>query len=103
MNPIYPYLFALALLAEAGVVVLLLRRTWRFERRLGSRNAAVEARLEELGQVVARLDDEGWALLSETPAEDRKKARDAERRFTEGVANILSFSGAGGGRKGEGA
>lgn len=98
MNPILLCLFAVALIAEAVVLILLVRRT----TLLRHRSIAVESQLEEIRQAVERLDDEGWALLPETPAEDRKKAREAERRFTEGVANILSFSGAGSGRKGEG-
>ena len=99
MNSVYLYLLALGLIFETGVLLLLVRRIVRLEQR----SLGLEARLDELGQAVARLDDDGGALFPETPTEDRKKAREAERRFTEGVASILGFSGAGGGRKGEGA
>jgi hypothetical protein len=97
MNPIFLCLFTFALIVETIVLILIVRRTARLQHR----SVAVEVRLEELGKAVARLDDDSWTL-QETPAEDRKKAREAERRFTEGVANILSFSSTGGGRKGEG-
>lgn len=52
--------------------------------RCGDRLDALAAALEQLGESGGATDD--------LRAEERRRALEAERRFTEGVANILSFS-----------
>jgi hypothetical protein len=94
------YLLFLALILETSAVILLLRRTMRLQRRLAELHLVCNERLGALEHAVLELEGES-DTAPETRADDRKKAREAERRFTEGVANILSFSCAAVGRKGE--
>jgi hypothetical protein len=89
-----------AIALETAGLVLLIRRVLRLERRLEYLSTRSHERLDTLEQVIAELDSDDLTAL-EAHADDRKRAREAERRFTEGVANILNFSCAAGGRKGE--
>ena len=85
------YLLCFALILEASAVVVLLGRAARLNRRLETLHAVCNERLGALEAAVAVLEGESSAT-PETRAEDRKRALEAERRFTEGVANILGFS-----------
>ena len=99
MEGLYVYMLLCALAFELAAAILLVRRTARMERRQEEDRKEYDSRLAVLERFVRALEDENDAA-PEASADDRKKAREAERRFTEGVANILGFSCAAG-RKGD--
>ena len=82
-----------------AVAVFLMLRVLKAERNLEQWRARCEERLNALEVKAAQLEVDP-DLAPEARAEDRKRAREAERRFTEGVASILSFSCKPGGRGG---
>ena len=90
----------IVMLLEVSATAVLLRRMARLARRLEGLRLVCDGRFGALERVVRELEGEN-DTAPETRADDRKKAREAERRFTEGVENILSFSCDAVGRKSE--
>ncbi|NLA87897.1 MAG: hypothetical protein GX847_11595 [Clostridiales bacterium] len=69
-----------------GMYQSIRRRLWRLERCRERYDARLDALVRQVGQ--AEGESEPDAELKEA----RRKAAEAERRFTEGVASILNFS-----------
>ncbi|SHI11426.1 hypothetical protein SAMN02745823_02538 [Sporobacter termitidis DSM 10068] len=87
-----------ALVLEAAGLIVLLRLVGRLVRRIEGLWAQCGAQLDALASTIRQLTEDSDG---DAPTESRRKAAEAERRFTEGVANILNFSYGAAGRKGE--
>lgn len=88
------------LVIETAAVIALFFRVLYLKHLMERFRRRCDERLGALEQVAAERAEEGDGQ-PEALEEERKKEREAERRFTEGVASILSFSCCSGGRKGE--
>lgn len=100
MNPIFLLSEIFVLVLGAVATAYLLWRLQRLDRRLVFIREHFYARLDGLTETVEKLAENGSddeSMLEES----RKRALEAERRFTEGVANILSFTYNTSGKRGE--
>ncbi len=97
-------LFAILEIIGFGIIfvtlVLLLCLVRRLKCCIGSLREHCDERIDGIRQSVEQMNADSEES-DDGRAEAKRKALEAERRFTEGVANILSFSYGTAGKKGE--